>query len=280
MRKLLFVLLLFVWFASAVNIPDPTWYVNDFAHILSVDQVQTLESQLDNFHQQTSTEISIVTIPDLQGEDISMLATEIGQKRWVGDVKYDRGLLIVVAPHDRAWFIAVGYGLEWTIPDAIAKRIWENNFPSYFRDEDYFGGLSAALQDIESYIQADPTVVEQYTSSDQIGWQENIGIWLFFALVVSIFLFSMIKNKRLYWVLGWIWLVIIISIVSSIIVIGLFFWTFVWVMIVASIFGKRWGWSIWWFGSSGWWWSSGGSSWWFGGFGGGSFWGGGAGGKR
>lgn len=83
-------------------------------------------------------------------------------------------MLIVVAPNDREWFIAVGYGLEGTIPDAIAKRIGEANFPSYFRDGDYFGGLSAALGEIESYIQADPTVVEQYsTNSQDMSWQDT-----------------------------------------------------------------------------------------------------------
>lgn len=280
MKKLLFIFLLFVWFAWAMDIPAPVWYVNDFEHILSSDQTQSLESELSNFHQQTSSEISIVTVPDLQGEDISMLATEIGQKRWVGDAKYDRWLLIVVAPNDREWFIAVGYGLEGTIPDAIAKRIGEANFPSYFRDGDYFGGLSAALGEIESYIQADPTVVEQYsTNSQDMSWQDTAWVWFFFVLIVTIFLFSMIKSKRIYWALAWIWIVVLISILSSVIVLGLFFGTFVWVMIVASIFGKRWGWSMGWFGwGSGW--SSGGLSWWFGGFWWGSFGGGGAGGKR
>ena len=74
---------------------------------MDIEQVQSLESQLTAFHTQTSTEIAVVTLPTLDGEDISMLATDIGQKRGVGDEKYDRGLLLVVAPNDRQWFIAV-----------------------------------------------------------------------------------------------------------------------------------------------------------------------------
>lgn len=81
--------------------------MNDFANILSVEQVQSLESQLTAFHEQTSTELAVVTVPSLEGEDISMLATELGQKRGVGDAAQDRGLLVLIAPNDREWFIAV-----------------------------------------------------------------------------------------------------------------------------------------------------------------------------
>jgi uncharacterized protein len=74
---------------------------------LTTEQIQGLEFNLTAFHQQTSTELAVVTLPTLDGEDISMLATEIGQKRGVGDEQYDRGLLLVVAPNDREWFMAV-----------------------------------------------------------------------------------------------------------------------------------------------------------------------------
>lgn len=46
-------------------------------------------------------------------------------------------------------------------------------------DGDYFGGISAALSDIQAYIQADPAVVEVYNApqaADTITWQESIGI--------------------------------------------------------------------------------------------------------
>lgn len=54
--------------------------MNDFAHVLTVEQVQALETQLHDFHEQTSAELAVVTLSSLDGEDIAMLATEIGQK--------------------------------------------------------------------------------------------------------------------------------------------------------------------------------------------------------
>ncbi len=276
MKKIIFAFLLLWAPVLALDLPEPQWYVNDFANILTTEQIQGLESNLTVFHQQTSTELAVVILPALDGEDISMLATEIGQKRWVGDEQYDRWLLLLVAPNDREWFIAVWYGLEWTIPDAIAKRIGERHFPVYFPDGDYFGGISAALKDIQSYIQADPTVVEEYNTSEDLTMQENIGVGFFFLLVFLLVLFLMVKSKRLYWAIAWVGIVVLITVLSSLLVLGLFFGTFIRIMVAASIFGKRGGgfggmWSSWWFG-----WSSG----WFGGFGGGSFGGGGAGGRR
>jgi uncharacterized membrane protein YgcG len=121
----------------------------------------------------------------------------------------------------------------------IANRIGERHFPVYFPNGDYFGGISAALQDIQSYIQADPTVVEEYNTSGDLTMQENIGVGFFFLLVFLIILFFMVQSKRLYRGIAWVVLVVLITILSSLFVLGLFFGTFVWIVVAASIFGKR-----------------------------------------
>jgi len=41
-----------------------------------------------------------------------MLAVDVGNKRGVGEEKYDNGIIMVIAIDDRKRFIAVGYGLE------------------------------------------------------------------------------------------------------------------------------------------------------------------------
>jgi len=45
--------------------------------------------------------------------------------------------LIIIAPNERQRRIDVGYGLEATIPDAIAFRIGSQILPDYFRQEEY-----------------------------------------------------------------------------------------------------------------------------------------------
>ncbi len=89
----------------------------------------------------------------------------------------------------------------------------------YFPDGDYFGGISAALTDIEAYIQADPTVVEEYNASQDMTVQESMGVGFFFLLIFLIVLFFMVKSKKLYWGIAWIVLVGVITLLSSLLVI-------------------------------------------------------------
>ena len=91
---------------------DPSGFVNDFADILPVQEKISLEQELDSFADETSVEIAVVSVSTLSGEDIAMFATELGQKWGIGDSEQDRGVVIVIAPTERQWFVAVGYGLE------------------------------------------------------------------------------------------------------------------------------------------------------------------------
>ena len=47
--------------------PNPPRLVNDLANVLSDQEKQQLESELVQFDQSTSTQIAIVTVPDLNG---------------------------------------------------------------------------------------------------------------------------------------------------------------------------------------------------------------------
>ena len=73
---------------------------------------------------------------NLFNNDISMLATEIGEEWWVGKEDLDNGLMMLYAIDDRKRFIAVGYGLEWALPDSIVRRIGEHNYHEVFREWD------------------------------------------------------------------------------------------------------------------------------------------------
>jgi uncharacterized protein len=71
-------------------------------------------------------------------------ATNIGHNWGVGQKEFDNGVVLLVSPKHRKTFIAVGYGLEGAIPDAISKRIVNQELLPNFRNDDYFGGISAA----------------------------------------------------------------------------------------------------------------------------------------
>jgi uncharacterized protein len=129
--------------------PSPPRLVNDFAKILSPKEIKALETKLVRFNDTTSNQITIVIVKTLGDYTPSMFAFEIGEKWKVGQKGFDNGIVLLVKPKlsstDRGKaYIAVGYGLEPAIPDAITKRIVDNEMIPYFKQGDYYGGINQA----------------------------------------------------------------------------------------------------------------------------------------
>lgn len=128
--------------------PTPPRLVNDFADILSPNDEAYLERKLVNFNDTTSNQITIVTVPHLNGMSISQFAYEIGEKWKIGQKEFDNGIVIVVKPKTRnskgEAYIASGYGLESVIPDATANRIIDVEMIPLFKQNKYAQGLDNA----------------------------------------------------------------------------------------------------------------------------------------
>jgi len=129
--------------------PQPPQLVNDFANLFSSQEEQLLERKLRYFNDTTSNQIAIVTVNSLDGYDPASYAFEIGEKWQVGQKEFDNGVVILVKPkqsrNDKGKvFIAIGYGLEPAIPDALAKRIVENEVLPAFRNDEYYIGMNDA----------------------------------------------------------------------------------------------------------------------------------------
>ncbi len=150
-------ILFFIAFLFAANIfgqsipnkQNPPRLVNDFANILTDKEIRTLEKKLVRFNDTTSNQITIVTVNSIGDYSPSMFAFEIGEKWKVGQKGFDNGIVVLVKPKrsksDKGHaYIAVGYGLEPAIPDAIAKRINENEMIPSFRKDNYYEGLNKA----------------------------------------------------------------------------------------------------------------------------------------
>lgn len=126
----------------------PPRLVNDFAGVIPKGKAAALEQKLVAFNDTTSTQIAVVIVKDLCGYDKSEFTYTLGEKWGVGQKGFDNGILIMVKPTGRKGnrhaFIATGYGLEGAVPDAIAKRIVENEMIPRFKKNDYAGGIEAA----------------------------------------------------------------------------------------------------------------------------------------
>lgn len=125
--------------------PRPPRLVNDLAHLLLPEQADALEQKLKDYNDSTSTQIAIVTVPTTGDVDIADYALAIGRKWGVGGKQFNNGVVLLVAKEDRKVWIATGYGMEGVLPDAICKRIIENEIKPHFKEGQYYQGLNAAV---------------------------------------------------------------------------------------------------------------------------------------
>ena len=152
-------LLLFGWTTAAqalVPVPRLTARVTDQTATLAPDQVQSLEQRLQQFEAAKGSQVALLIVPTTQPEVIEQYALRVVEAWKLGRAKVDDGALLIVAKDDRTLRIEVGYGLEGALPDAIAKRIIEETILPLFKQGDFYGGLSAGLDQMMKVIDGEP----------------------------------------------------------------------------------------------------------------------------
>ncbi len=193
-RSILFLLILF--FVNSLSaIPDkpyPPRLVNDLASVFTQSEVSQIEYMLQQFSLSTKTQIVVVTVNSLEGKDPNMFAFEIGEKWEVGDKEFDNGIVLLIKPKTLSskgrTAIQVGYGLEPVIPDAIAKRIVENEMIPSFKREDFFEGTNRAL-DVLMKLSLKEFTAQEYKrkTSKEERTSSIIGLLVMIFIFMSIF---------------------------------------------------------------------------------------------
>jgi uncharacterized protein len=238
--------------AAEVMPPAPRYYFNDFANVTRPATRDGVNRALEQFEKDTSSQIWVAVYPKMQSDSsIEDYTRRVAESWGVGRKDKNNGAVLFVFITDRKAYIQVGYGLEGAIPDAIAKRIIEEQLVPRFRAGDYDGGLSAAATSLMQAARG------EYKGTGKTTYQEKrrggSGRFAVFAIIAFFILISILRQKSR-----------------------------------GSVYGRRgysrWGAApgIWYGGGGGGWgggWSSGGGGGGFSSGGGGSFGGGGAGGS-
>jgi len=282
------VILFLFWIAFGFDVPSYEWYVTDQVGVFSDEQKVDLNTKIQEIEQATNIEIAVLIVPTVD-DDINLAAVDVGNARWVGKEGQDNGLVVLIAVDDRKWSIQVWYGLEWTLPDLITKRVGEARFPSNFRAWNYYQGVLEMLDDVLWYIKQDPTIMENYsqdTTTNTSSSDDNIG-FMFIVIFFAISVFgrwvtvpstkkSTWRKMKKYgrWMYAGVWLLLsllITWVLGTFIISAVVSYLFLLFSVLMALAGKVWtsgGMRFWWSWSGGSWWSWGSS---FGWFGGGSF---------
>lgn len=179
--------------ASAMVIPTLHGYVNDYNEILTPQERTLLTDRITSIEKNTTVEIALVNVRTTGGEDLSQFATKIGDNNGVGKKATDNGIVVLVSfDNQRGGFIATGKGIEGTITDVKATRIWDNS-KSYFTNKQYYAGYSKILDGIESEIDAGNSTAKS-SDSDFNGMGLFVMLFFFGAIVIVIIIIALVAG--------------------------------------------------------------------------------------
>jgi uncharacterized protein len=127
--------------------------VTDAAEILDAAQEATLSTRLEQLERTTGHQMVVVTVPTLGGQDVAAFTRELGNAWGIGRAEENDGVVLLVAPHERKMRIAVGYGLERKLPDALCQQIIARLMLPRFRQADLPGGIDAGVKAVIDRLQ-------------------------------------------------------------------------------------------------------------------------------
>jgi uncharacterized protein len=200
MKKLLILIGLFVsLFASAQTVenfvkqhipkPNPPRLVNDFAHVLSADQVDALEKKLVAYDDSTSNQVAIVTVESVEDLPIEDVTLEVLRSWGVGgQAKKDNGIVILAAIKDHKIWISTGYGMEGSVPDITAKSIIESDIVPNFKQENYYRGFDAATSSIIQAAAGEYQAPAGYRDRGNDGGGGRGPNWIIIIFIIIIIL--------------------------------------------------------------------------------------------
>ncbi len=196
-----FLLLFSATFCAAEDIKKihPTGYVTDLAGVISPEARTRLEALCAEVEQKTGAQMAIVTVQALEGEGVENYAVDLYKQLGVGSKKDNRGVLLLVAPHEHKYRIEVGYGLEPVINDARAGDAGRAMVP-FLRQGDYGKAAEAAAWHIAKYIADDSGVtLSGQPPAGRIrnsgGGRGNLGLWYLLALIAFFLLIGGLSSR-------------------------------------------------------------------------------------
>ena len=163
--------------------------VYDYAQVLNANEKAQLEEKLVRYSDSTSTQIIVITIESLKGEDVSQLATNWAQTWGIGQAKEDNGVIILLAKAEKKIAINPGYGLEDRLTAGTGGEIIRNIIIPEFKAGSYYNGLDKGTTAIIDVFKG------KYKGTRKHNKGEDFPL-LPFIVIIVIVLILISRNKR------------------------------------------------------------------------------------
>lgn len=181
---------------AAPAFPPLTGRVVDAANVLSAETEQRLTTRLAQHASQTTNQVVVVTLADLQDYEISDYGYQLGRHWGIGQKGEDNGALLIIAPNERKLRIEVGYGLEGTLTDALSSDIIRNTVVPHLRDGDFDAAATAGTLRMLAVLEGDTnaaSIHKQTSAQDIPGW----AIFLFLVFVIGFVMLASIGGYHM-----------------------------------------------------------------------------------
>ena len=194
-RALLAAALLFppAYAAAEIAVPPLKARVTDLTATLTSDQRAALEQTLAALEARKGSQVAVLLVPTTQPETVEQYAIRVFDQWKLGRKGVDDGVLLLVAKNERRLRIEVGYGLEGAIPDAIAKRVIDEDIVPLFKQGNFYGGISAGTDRVSKLIEGESMPPPRRTAAPGSGWStETLFIGFIILAMASQLLHSLL----------------------------------------------------------------------------------------
>lgn len=210
----------------ALEVPYLSGRVVDDAEVLSPGARERITELSRQHEEKTSNQLAVLTVTTLESESIEEYAVRVFENWKLGQQGKDNGVLLVIAPQERRMRIEVGYGLEGTLPDAIASRIIRDVITPQFKNGDYDAGVVEGVRALVTVLEGDTpraaqSVQDAAPIADEKFWKRVLAFCVVFGLL-GLLTWAVILAPG---ALGWFLYVFILPF---------------WAMFPAALLGLRW----------------------------------------
>ncbi|MGQ7793060.1 TPM domain-containing protein [Faunimonas sp. B44] len=182
--------------AHAQTFPELSGRVVDAAGFLSPEDERALDALLADHEAKSRNQVVVATVPSLEGYPIEDYGVALGRHWGIGQKEADNGVILLVAPNERAVRIEVGYGLEPLLTDAVSRLIIEGSILPRFRAGDYAGGIRRGVEDILAVLGGDAEAYKARAEETAKTAQPEAGDTVTTILVIAMIVFWIVISNR------------------------------------------------------------------------------------
>jgi uncharacterized protein len=187
------ILLVAIGAILALQVPQLKGRVNDYAGMLSSYTERQLDGTLHRLEQTDSTQIVVLTIPSLEGDNLEAFSIRVAEQWKIGQKGFDNGAILLIAKKERKIRIEVGYGLEGRLTDLVSGQIIRHVMVPEFRAGNIDGGISDGVQAMIKVVKGEYTAPDGAHPRRARKSGSNFNL---FSLIIFLAVINMLGRLR------------------------------------------------------------------------------------